>query len=212
MRQSLFLPNFFVFIVSCFLVGYFPSIYGQNGTPSNGNGSSAGSTGPATSASSSTQQPVNGGTSPQTVNQSDGTQVTLQTLHCPAPSELIKNGLYWGTATGGWKSYSESFDSSVVTFLGAQWVGINVGKMVCLYKGNLAMSFSIPLQNDTLSQTPTGGLWGNDLGGYRNCHSTNVLDCPFVVKTQSVNLQQIYQSLDFFKGKQSPLNSNSDTN
>lgn len=147
-------------------------------------------------------------TTPQVINQPDGTQITIQTYYCPQPTDLIKNGLYWGVATNSWKSYSESFDTSVSSFIGAQWVGINVGKMICLYKGNLSMSFPISLQNDTLAQTPSGGLWGNDLGGYRNCHSTNVLDCPFVVKTQSVNIQQIYQSLDFFKGKPNPLNNN----
>lgn len=151
---------------------------------------------PATTTNGTTTNPP-----PQVINQSDGTQVSLQTLYCPQPSELIKNGLYWGTATGGWKSYSESFDATISSFVGAQWVGINVGKMVCIYKGNLSMSFPVTVQNDTLSLSPTGGLWGNDLGGYKNCHSSNILDCPFVVKTQSVNMQQIYQSLDFFKGK-----------
>lgn len=141
----------------------------------------------------------------QVVDKSNGTQVITQTLLCPLPNRLIKSGLYWGTATGGWKSYSESFDSTISSFIGAQWVGINVGKMICIYKGNLAMSFPITLQNDTLSIAPTGNSWGTDQGGYRNCHSTNILDCPFVVKTTSVNMQQIYQSIDFFKGKPNPL-------
>lgn len=157
---------------------------------------------------SATQPPSSSSPAPQVINQSDGTQVTIQTYFCPQSNQLIKNGLYWGTSTGGWKSYSESFDTTVVSFVGAQWVGINVGKMVCIYKGNLPISFPITIQNDTLSQVPSGGLWGNDLGGYRNCHSGNVLDCPFVVKTQTVNIQQIYESLDFFKGKPNPLNQN----
>ncbi len=161
---------------------------------------------PQTTATQPTPAITNGSTTGgQLVNNPDGTQSLIQTLYCPTPDQLIKNGLFWGTATGNWKSYSESFDNSIVTFIGAQWVGINVGKMVCIYKGNLAMSFPITIQNDALSQGPTGALWGNDLGGYRNCHSTNVLDCPFVVKTQSVNMQQIYNSLDFFKGKPNPL-------
>lgn len=162
---------------------------------------------PATN-NSATQLPsaTNGSTAGgQVINNSNGTQTLIQTIYCPSPNQLIKNGLYWGTAAGGWKSYSEAFDTSITSFVGAQWVGINVGKMVCIYKGNLAMSFPITIQNDTLSQTPSGSLWGNDLGGYRNCHSTNILDCPFVVKTQSVNIQQIYKSLDFFKGRPNPL-------
>jgi hypothetical protein len=144
--------------------------------------------------------------SQQVIDQQNGTQVTLSTVYCPLPTDLIKNGLFWGTAVGGWKSYSESFDANVSRFIGAQWVGINVGKMVCIYKGNLALSFPITVQNDTLALAPSGGLWGKDLGGYRNCHSSNPADCPFIVKAQSVNINQIYKSLDFFKGKPNPLN------
>jgi hypothetical protein len=143
----------------------------------------------------------------QVINQPDGTQLTITTVYCPKPSDLIKNGMFWGTAHGGWKSYSESFDNSISSFIGAQWAGVSVGKMICIYKGNLAMSFPITIQNDSIAQTPSGALWGKDLGGYRNCHSTNPADCPFIVKSQSVNMSQIYNSLDFFKGKPDPLNS-----
>lgn len=164
---------------------------------------------PVASTPSATPAITNGTTTAnpagQVVNNPDGTQTFVQTLFCPTPDQLIKSGLFWGTATGGWKSYSESFDDSIMSFMGAQWVGINVGKMICFYKGNLAMSFPITVQNDTLAQGPTGANWGTDLGGYRNCHSSNVADCPFIVKTQSVNMQQIYQSLDFFKNKPNPL-------
>lgn len=151
--------------------------------------------------------PTEGATAtPQVINNGNGTREVVQTVYCPPPSQLVKSGLYWRTATDGWKSYSESFDQKITSFIGAQWVGVNVGRMICIYKGNLTMSFTIPVQNDTLAETPKGGLWGQDLGGYRNCHSTNIQDCPFVVKTQKINIQQIYRSLDFFKGKPNPLN------
>ncbi|MBA2655258.1 MAG: hypothetical protein H0U71_09380 [Gammaproteobacteria bacterium] len=193
MRNFFQAKIFILILISCLIDT--PSIFAQNGQPS-------------VPANPAVTPPAV--TAPKVINQSDGTQVTLQTFFCPQPNELIKNGLYWGTAARGWKSYSESFDNQIQSFVGAQWIGINVGKMVCIYKGNLATSFPITLQNDTLSIAPTGGLWGKDLGGYRNCHSTNVWDCPFIVKTQTVNIQQIYESLDFFKNKPNPLNSNSD--
>jgi hypothetical protein len=158
---------------------------------------------PASSAIPMTTQNPNN--TVRTITNPDGTQVILQTIFCPLPSQLVKNGLYWATPTGNWKSYSESFDATVTTFVGAQWIGINVGKMVCIYKGNLAMSFPITLQNDTLTQIPTGGNWGTDQGGFRNCHSTNTTDCPFITRVSAKNMQQIYQSLDFFKGKPDPL-------
>lgn len=157
-----------------------------------------------------TNQPQSNATPTAQAQQSliteNGQQYSVQQIICPKPEELVKNGLFWGTPTGGWKSYGESFDTSITGFQGAQWVGVNVGKMICIYKGNLAMAFPITVQNDTLTQSPSGGSWGNDLGGYRNCHSNNMADCPFTVKTQVQNMQEIYDSLDFFKGKPNPLN------
>jgi hypothetical protein len=181
--------------------------FGQNASGSLYNSPAPVTQTPATSSPAPSTTTANSTTTTpsQVVNNPDGTQSTIQSLICPLPSALIKNGLFWGTATGDWKSYSESFDSSISSFMGAQWVGINVGKMVCIYKGNLATSFPITIQNDTLSQAPTGSKWGTDQGGFRNCHSANVQDCPFIVKTQSVNIQQIYKTLDFFKGKPNPL-------
>lgn len=165
--------------------------------------------GQATNGASANQAaPFTGASSTQIINQPNGTQLTVQTYYCPSPSDLVKNGLFWGTIIGGWKSYSESFDQKIVSFLGAQWNGINVGKMICLYQGNAPLSFPITVQNDALAQAPSAGLWGRNLGGYQNCHSNNPLDCPFVVKTQSVNMQQIYNSIDFYKGKPSILNNN----
>jgi hypothetical protein len=159
-----------------------------------------------TTATTPPQQPANTHTqtapvaSERGINQPHG-QSILKIYYCPNPTELIKAGLYWGTATGDWKSYSESFDNSIVSFAGAQWIGINVGKMICIYKGNLNLSFPITIQNDVLSQAPSGGRWGKDLGGYRNCRSNNIADCPFAVKIESIDMRQIYKSLDFFKGK-----------
>lgn len=144
----------------------------------------------------------------QVVDQSDGTKLSIATYFCPQPKDLHKNGLFWGTTKGNWRGYTESFDTGVTAFLGGQWAGISVGKMICIYRGNLSFSFPIIIQNDTLAQAPAGGLWGKDLGGYRNCHSGNIYDCPFIVKKQAVNMQQIYKSLDFFKGKPNPLNTN----
>jgi hypothetical protein len=136
-----------------------------------------------------------------TSSTSPGGQVTVKQVFCPQPNELVKNGLYWGTRFGDWKSYSESFHSDITGFIGAQWVGINVGKMICIYKGNEKIAFPVTLQSDTLAQTPMGGHWGSDLGGYRNCESNSVYDCPFTVQKQVTTIEQIYESIHFFKNK-----------
>lgn len=170
-------------IMLSLLSGLFPFAFGQTVSPTQQ--SPVGTLAPASNV--------------QVINNADGTQTTLQTIYCPQPSELVKTGLFWGTPTGGWKGYSESFQSSITGFIGAQWVGVNVGKMICIYRGNVAVAFPVNLQNDTLSQAPTGNLWGKDQGGYRNCYSPNPADCAFVVRAQSVNIDQIYKSLDFYK-------------
>lgn len=121
--------------------------------------------------------------------------------YCPAVEKLKKEGLYW-QAEGGWVSYSESFDTQLSTFAGAQWQGVNVGKIICLYMGNSKMGFPVALEQKVpqLVPVPAGANWSKDLGGYRQCNSQKVTDCEFVVYKKRTPAN-IYEELEFFKGK-----------
>lgn len=97
---------------------------------------------------------------------------------CPAADKLVKQNQIW-SAPGGWKSHSASFVKSIDTFVGAQWIGVNLGKILCLYRGPKATTFMVSIERDNLMHAPSTGRWDKDLGGYRICHSTSPADCPF---------------------------------
>ena len=126
---------------------------------------------------------------------------TTKKLYCPDVSKLKKINMFWGAA-GGWRSYSESFVNVVDSFVGAQWVGINVGKMLCIYKSKATFEFPIVLQNDTLTPVPEGDRWVyKQKEGLSNCISGDILACPFKFEEEKANVKDIHKELDFFKGK-----------
>ncbi len=123
--------------------------------------------------------------------------------YCPAVSTLKKEGMTW-RAPNNWRSYSDSFVKEAKYFLGAQWVGIKVGKIICLYKGDEKLTFPVALErNDVLINAPTTNKnhnWQKDRGGYMECRSTDVKDCPFTI-IKPPPKKDIYEQLDFYKQK-----------
>ena len=125
---------------------------------------------------------------------------TEKIIYCPPIEKLMKKELFWG-APGGWRSYSQSFVNNIETFVGAQWVGIEVGKMLCVYKGKESFDFPVVLQNDTLTPAPKGDKWISQKGGYVNCLSSQTEKCPFQVEEQKKDMSQIYEDLNFKKNQ-----------
>lgn len=119
---------------------------------------------------------------------------------CPSISELHQDPvkMIW-FAHNGWKSFSPSFSKTIGSFLGAQWQGVNVGTISCVYRGTEQMSFPIILTYNNLVFAPTGGQWTKNLGGYTNCKSTERKDCIFKPKTQPRS-GNIYQQASELKG------------
>ena len=126
--------------------------------------------------------------------------------YCPEPQSLAKEELIWN-APGGWTSYSESFDKQIVGFIKAEWIGVNVGKIICLYKGNQTNSFPVALElkHNKLVPTPTGGQWRKEQKGHKECIANNIKDCPFQFEKPTEH-NNLYQELDFFKGKKDQNN------
>lgn len=117
---------------------------------------------------------------------------------CPDAHLLKKDpkALTW-SAPGGWKSYEISFASNIKKFIGAQWNGARVGQITCVYQGLEASSFPVLLVFHTLTLEPNNGKWSKNLGGYRNCISTQQKDCPFQMqlKPKSGNIYQEAEEL-----------------
>ena len=109
---------------------------------------------------------------------------------CPAISALTKDpvNMTWHTKDNQFKSYNKSFASGLKEFIGAQWVGTNVGQVFCVYKGIESDTFPVLLSFHTLTLEPHegDGQWGKDQGGFRNCASKAQSDCMFMMRVKPV--------------------------
>lgn len=126
-------------------------------------------------------------------------QVKQNRYTCPLPKDLYKNGMRW-TSDGGWKSYQDSFSSEINAFMGAQWKGVGVGRIICLYKSNDPNDFSIQLANTVLITKPNYPMWENNPGASTlNCISSraNPCDCQFSLytKDEETDLDTIIKNL-----------------
>lgn len=133
----------------------------------------------------------------QTVDATDGNKTTI---FCPKPSELVKkNGKWESTTRIRWLSYETSFANEVAFFMGAQWQGVKVGPMSCIYQSSDINVFPITLQNDHMFEMPTQANWSAGEENAVNCVSNTVEDCPLTphIKTNTPDTtQQIFQSID----------------
>ena len=112
-----------------------------------------------------------------------GGEAQKNIFYCPDIKKLHKDPeqLTW-SAVGGFQSFELSFVEKITRFSGAQWRGTNVGQIFCVYRGADETSFPILLAYNVLTLEPVGGKWSNNLGGYKNCESSELIDCPFSIR------------------------------
>ena len=109
----------------------------------------------------------------------------LKQYFCPSISELTKEGLFW-KAGNSWKSFTQSFAKEIGGFLGAQWMGVNIGKIICLYHGKESIDFPIAIEqvHSQLILEPKGPNWSTPISGRRICKSSNIFDCAFTAQAE----------------------------
>lgn len=183
-------------MVACISVLGFAKAPSANATPE-----------PATTVASSAPAPAPAATPAATTHSTPATPAKEpeKKILCPEVESLVKENLIW-KAPGGWRSYSQSFVTEIKGFVGAQWVGVKVGKMMCIYQGSEEVTFPVVLQNDQLVPQPEGGAWGTSThGGYVNCKSGIIEDCHFTYKKEETDMGKVYEELDFFKDRKDPL-------
>ena len=146
------------------------------------------------------------------------TQPQNTALFCPHISDMKKSHRKgnWTAETkqGLWKSYGLSFATRITQFIGAQWVGANVGQVTCIYKseqeftmqGNAEIQPTIPvlLVFHTLVFQPTEGKWKYVKNGVYNCISTSKADCPFKMNVKP-KMGDIYDEAESLKSKSNSL-------
>lgn len=120
---------------------------------------------------------------------------------CSPVEDLIKKEEVWVTKDNRWKSYTSSTASKVLNFLGAQWAGVKIGKIICLYQTNEAVAF--PLAVEQLSGQsvlePKEGGWSALTNNRRFCKSVSIADCPFFPEAQK-DTSNIYKDIEYNPG------------
>ncbi len=120
-------------------------------------------------------------------------------FRCPEISELEKDGLKWKTSKG-WKSYQDSFATEIAKFLGAQWKGVGLGRVICIYEASDSRDFPIQISSERLIHRPSLPRWENNPeSNLINCISLNgsTCECPFsyYIPKEETDLETIIQGL-----------------
>lgn len=118
--------------------------------------------------------------------------------YCPEPETLIKNDFKWTTPDQRWENYTPSSATKVVSFVGAQWVGIKVGKIICLYQTNEAVAFPVALEQTSsqLILEPNSAGWSALVNNRRFCKSASVADCKYFNEPEE-NMGNIYEEIKY---------------
>lgn len=118
--------------------------------------------------------------------------------HCPNIEDIAKSGTSWETTDGKWKSFSESTSTKIKSFIGAQWVGLKVGKIICLYQPEEELSFPIAMEqvHSEIVLEPTGPNWSALVTDRRLCKSINIEDCSYYLQPPP-DTSDIYKGLEY---------------
>ena len=100
-------------------------------------------------------------------------------VQCTAAKDLKLNPKtkIW-SADGGWKTYSPSFGTQIATFQGAQWNGVQLGQIICVYRAKDSFVFPIKLFYSHQVIMPDGSQWQRARSNVRNCVD-NQKNCQF---------------------------------
>ena len=128
---------------------------------------------------------------------------------CPKISDLKynSNNSTW-TTDDDWKSTANSFTTEITTFIGAQWKGVQMGHLLCIYQGPRKNEFPVSMHKNIIVQSPNSLLDNLNPKGAQyktpwsisenktlitmDCYSSNnsPCDCPWIQfqeKEQSVS-------------------------
>ncbi|MBN2689689.1 MAG: T4SS-associated protein EirA [Gammaproteobacteria bacterium] len=123
-------------------------------------------------------------------------------IFCPSASSLERHALAWRVGDK-WISGDNSFVQTIARFIGAQWVGVNVGQIICIYQGSQQQMFPVALRpvHAVLISKPTGSNWHTTHFGYMQCASGQVEDCPFYQQIEKKNTD-LYKDIEYKVGSQ----------
>lgn len=118
--------------------------------------------------------------------------------YCPGPHVLVKQDLKWLSQDGRWETYTPSSATEILNFIGAQWLGIKVGKIICLYQTNEEVSFPLALEQTRYQAIlePQGAGWSSLINSHKLCKSASTADCPYYVEPPR-DVSNIYDEIKY---------------
>jgi hypothetical protein len=127
-------------------------------------------------------------------------------MTCPDPSDLIKEGDKWTSKDHKWASNTPSTAIKAVSFLGAQWVGIKVGHVICLYQVDEEVSFPVSLEqmrNFSILE-PKSVTWSALVGNRKFCKSASIADCAFYLQPPEAAVDA-FKEIEYNPNRQAAL-------
>jgi hypothetical protein len=127
-----------------------------------------------------------------------------QAFYCPKAEDLVlkktADGIKWATKDDKWQTYTPTLSTKIMGFIGAQWQGIKVGSVICLYNTNEAVPFPAALEQKlsqlVLEPKNIGGWSAHVDGGRGLCISTNIAVCPYYVQ-ETKDIKDFYQEIKY---------------
>lgn len=126
-------------------------------------------------------------------------QVIENRYTCPTINELYKQNMRWKTDSN-WQGYQDSFATKIRSFMGAQWKGVGIGRVICLYNPEEENEFPIQIATTQLIIRPNYAYWDdNPKSDEINCKSStsNPCDCQFSFyqEKKETNIETIVEGI-----------------
>lgn len=102
-------------------------------------------------------------------------------MYCPSVDQLKLNPhtKIW-SAPGGWKSYEKSFGTKMKRFMGAQWVGVQLGQIICIYQPVGLFTFPVFIYyNKQVIEPIVKSPWVKVKKNRLNCALSDRVGCSF---------------------------------
>ena len=139
----------------------------------------------------------------QRISSSDVNTFNLPERFCPSSESLVKQkNLKWGTPDNKWEGDAPSSATKILSFIGAQWIGVKVGKIICLYHSDEAVAFPVALEavrSFAVLEPRTLG-WSTLVGNRRFCKSASVADCSYFYESPK-DVRDIYKEIEYAPDK-----------
>ena len=128
------------------------------------------------------------------------------TRYCPTVAQLIRDpdSQTWSAENGRFISFNTSLATHIKRYLGAQWSGVTLGELICLYQPeNQNGAFRVSLGYIHMAYLPQGEYWhwtADPKTEIKNCVASDPHFCPFTEpEVRSLSSEELYRTLEQLK-------------